>query len=173
MSRLLIATFTEAGDVVRATRAARERGYDIVDVYTPFAVHGLDEAMGLPQSRLTWVCFFGGVVGVSVGMGFEIWSSAVSWPLNIGGKPLHSIPAFVPVAFEMTILLAGLSVFFATLLRCGLLPWRKAKLIVPRITDDRFAIVLAHGAAFSRSEVEELFMGFGAVAIEEREEGQS
>jgi hypothetical protein len=107
-------------------------------------------------------------------MGFQVWASATDWGLNVGGKPLNSIPAFVPVAFEMTILIAGLTVFVAMLLRSGLLPGREPKFVIPRVTDDRFALVICEdSASFSPTKVRELMTSLGAVKVEEREEASS
>lgn len=173
MSRWLVGVFTREEDLLGAVADARERGFEIVDAFTPYAVHGLDQAMGLAPSRLTWACFCGGATGLSLAMLLEVWTSAFDWPLNVGGKPLVSLPAFVPVAFEMTILFAGLGVFFATLLRCGLVPGKRPRLALEGVTDDRFAVVLLEDdAAFDPAEARALFADHHAVSVEEREEGQ-
>ena len=125
----MIAVFDNETDLLAATRAAREAGCEIVDVYTPYAVHGLDEAMGLRPSRLGWVCFLCGAAGAALAVWAQFWTSAVDWPLNVGGKPFNSLPAFVPVIFEVCVLLAGLGVVGALLLRCRLWPGRES--VVP------------------------------------------
>ena len=169
--RLLIGTFQAEHDVLSATAAVRSRGYTIVDVLSPLPVHGIDEAMGLPPSRLTWVCFGGGLAGLVLATWFQVWTSAVDWPLNVGGKPLFSLPAFVPVAFEVTILFAGLAAFFALWVRSGLYPGRSHRTLIPRVTDDRFAlVVLEHDASFSPLHVKELLLAHGALEVSEREE---
>jgi hypothetical protein len=142
----LVATFTDEGSLLAAVRAARAAGVAIDDAYTPYAVHGLDEAMGLKRSRLTWVCFLGGLAGGSSALAFQLWTSAVSWPLNIGGKPFASYTAFVPVTFELTVLSAALISATAFLFRSRLFPGRPAAPL-PRVTDDRFALVLADSDA--------------------------
>jgi len=170
--RFLIGYFTRESDVLAATSAARERGYEIVDVHTPYAVHGLDRAMGLPPSRITFACFFGGVLGCGLAWWLQVFTSAQSWPLNVGGKPLVSGPAFVPVAFELTILFAGLTVFATTFARSRLFPGQRPRLALPGVTDDRFAIVLhMKDAAFSPGAARCLLEGHGAASVEEREEG--
>jgi molybdopterin-containing oxidoreductase family membrane subunit len=158
---VLIGDFATEEEVLRATRAAREQGYRIVDVYTPYAVHGLDRAMGLRPSRLPWACFAAGLFGVTFALAFQFWTMAYDWPINVGGKPWNSLPAYVPVAFEVMVLLAGLGVVGAFLLRCRLFPGKYAafpiagnaetgdgrlaeKVPVPcvGVTDDRFVLVL-------------------------------
>ena len=120
--RYLLGTFSNENDVLHAVTEARRSGLDVDDVYTPYAVHGLDRAMGLRPSRLTWVCFLGGFLGVALMLYFEFWTSAQDWPLNVGGKPYNSLPAVIPIAFEATVLFAGMSVVIALFIRCRLWP---------------------------------------------------
>jgi len=145
----------------RAARDARADGVEIVDAFVPYAVHGLDEAMGLRRSRLTWVCFLAGLAGGSLALGFELWTSVVSWPLNVGGKPFASVPAFIPVTFELTVLTAALVSAFTFLARSRLFPG-KVRAALPRVTDDRFALVLAPDGAAARK----LLQDAGALALD-------
>ena len=138
---LLIGYFDSEEQILDATRAARLAGYTVHDVYTPYAVHGMDEAMGLRSSRLTFVCFFAGLLGCASALSLEYYTSVVSWPLNVGGKPFNSFPAFIPVAFELTVLFAALITVGSFLLRSRLLPGREAAAL-PRVTDDRFALAI-------------------------------
>jgi len=137
----VIAVFADERDLIAATRAVRERGCEVVDVYTPYAVHGLDAAMGLRPSRLSWVCFLCGALGAGLALWFQFWTSAVDWPLNVGGKPFNSLPAFVPVIFEVCVLFAGLGVVAALFVRCRLWPGRRARVPDVRATNDRFVLV--------------------------------
>jgi hypothetical protein len=169
--RLLVATFGAEDDILRATRAARAAGIKIVDVFAPYAVHGLDDAMGLQPSRLPWVCLALGVFGAASKVWFEFWTTASDWPLNVGGKPWNSLPAFVPITFEVMVLFAGLSTVFAFLLVSGLRPWKKPRLAAPGVTDHEFALVLEEtDSTFDRERVGALLAGFNATAIEERVE---
>ena len=167
--RLLVGTFEHEDDILSATKAVRKEGYRIVDVYAPYAVHGLDRAMGLRPSRLSWVCFLLGLIGAGAKVWFEFWTTATDWPVNVGGKPWNSLPAFVPITFEVMVLFAGLSTVFAFFLVSRLRPGRKAKLIAEGITNDRFALVLEQAdAAFSVAAVRDLLAGHNAVSVEER-----
>jgi hypothetical protein len=138
---VLIGYFDSEEKVLDATRAAREAGYALHDVYTPYAVHGLDDAMGLKPSRLTWVCFGAGLLGCTAALSLQYYTSVVSWPLNVGGKPFNSFPAFIPVSFELTVLFAALFTVAAFLARTKLFPGNKRQAL-PRVTDDRFALAL-------------------------------
>ncbi len=164
MSRSLhIGFFEDERDLLDAVRECRERKIPIVDVVTPFPVHGLDEAMGIRRSRLAWVTLIGGAAGLTLGLGFQYWSSAFNWPVNVGGKPFDSLPAFVPVAFELTVLLAGLSTAGALLFRSRLWPGRCASQGLEPTTDDRHALILAHtDAAFRQEDFVEVLRRHGA-----------
>ena len=148
MARLR-AIFDDEGALLRATAAARRAGIAIDDAFTPYAVHGLEEAMGLRRSRLTWVCFAAGLTGAACAMAFQVWTSAVDWPLNVGGKPFASIPAFIPITFELTVLSAALVSAFFFFFRSRLFPGKEAA-PPPRATDDRFVLVVADSEAARR-----------------------
>ncbi len=168
MNRVMIATFKHEDDILAATNAARQWGLKIVDVFAPYAVHGLDEAMGLAPSRLPWVCLALGVFGAAFKVWFEFWTTATDWPLNVGGKPWNSLPAFVPITFEVMVLFAGLSTVFAFLLVSRLRPWRKARPLTPRVTNDEFALVVEESdAQFDPDGVRLLFERLHAVRVEE------
>ena len=167
--RLLLATFEHEDDLLAAVVAARQKGLCIVDAFTPYAVHGLDRAMGLKPSRLTWVCFVCGMFGALGMLWFEHWSASVSWALNVGGKPWNSLPSDVPVAFEAAVLLAGFGSVFALFAVSRLFPGKNAKIINPRATDDRFVLVIdENDAAFDMEAVSRLMAEFDAVETEER-----
>jgi len=167
----MLGFFEREADVLAATRAARESGLRVLDVYTPYAVHGLDRAMGLAPSRLPVVCFVLGLAGAAFKVWFEFWTSAVAWPINVGGKPWNSLPAFVPVTFEVMVLFAGVSTVLAFLGVARLRPGKRAVVIDPRASDDRFVLVVEQtDAAFDAGEVARLFTGLGAVTTEERVE---
>ncbi len=168
--RLLLGTFEREEDILAVTHASRAGGLKIVDIYTPYAVHGLDLAGGLKPTRLPWVCFFLGLFGAALKVWFEFWTSAVSWPIDVGGKPWNSLPAFVPVTFEVMVLFAGVSTVIAFIFASRLRPGKVAKMPDPRVTDDRFVLVLEQtDAAFDPERVAQLFRRHGAVAVEERE----
>ena len=169
--RLFTVTFAGEEDLLEATRAAREQGLNIIDVYTPYAVHGLDKALGLRPSRLSRVCLVCGILGAFFAMWFQYWSTAVDWPINVGGRPWNSWPAFIPVTFELMVLFAGLGVVFAFFVVSKLFPGKRAVLPAPGITSNRFLLVLEeNSAAFDGGAVRRLFQDFHALEMEEREQ---
>jgi len=167
--RMLLATFSHENDVLAATAEVRRRGYRILDVFTPYAVHGLDRAMGLRSSRLTWVCFICGMVGALGMLWFQHWAAAVSWAIDVGGKPWNSLPSDAPVAFETAVLLAGFGSVFALLIVSRLYPGRRVRPELDRVTDDRFVLVIdEEDATFDLTKVETLLDQFNVLEIEER-----
>ena len=150
--RLHIGFFEDDRDLLDAVRECRRREIPVVDVVSPFPIHGVDQALGIRPSRLGWVTFAGGAAGCALGLWLQYWTSAVDWPLNVGGKPFDSLPAFIPVVFELTILLAGLATALLLLVRCGLWPGRKAPAGLEATTDGRMALILAQSDASFRSE---------------------
>jgi hypothetical protein len=168
--RVLIGIFEDEDHLIKATNAAREAGLDIVDVFAPYAVHGIDRAMGLPPSRLPWVTFLLGLFGAVTMTVFQFWASAVSWPINIGGKPWNSLPAFVPVIFEVTVLCGGVGTVLFFIYWSGLRPGLQSPLTDLRVTDDRFALVLGQSkAGFNRQAADTLLSRFQPVSIQERD----
>ena len=168
--RMLVSVFEDEDHLIKATNAAREEGLEIVDVFAPYAVHGLDRAMSLPPSRLPWVTFLLGLFGAVTITVFQFWASAVDWPINIGGKPWNSLPAFVPAIFEVTVLCGGVGTVLFFIWWAGLRPGLQSPMSDLRVTDDRFALVLGQTkAGFNRKAVETLLSRFHPVSIQERD----
>jgi molybdopterin-containing oxidoreductase family membrane subunit len=167
--RYLLATFVDERQVLRGVGALRRAGHGVRELFAPWAVHGLDEAAGVPRSRLGWVCAGAGLLAAGGMYLFQVWTSATSWPIDVGGKPLVSWPAFVPVVFESGVLVGGLAVVAALLVRCGLWPGRRPRLVPEGATDDRFVVVVEEAdAAFDPQRVAALCRRHGAVAVEEQ-----
>ena len=104
----LMAEFEDVGQLIEAARRTREAGYRQYDAYTPIPSEELAEVMHAHDNRLSWIVLVGGVLGLIGGYGLQYWTSVIDYPLNVGGRPLHSWPAFIPPAFETTILGAAL-----------------------------------------------------------------
>jgi Alternative complex III, ActD subunit len=116
----LMAEFDDANSLVAATERAHDEGYRCMDAYSPFPIEELHEALGSRPTRLPLIVLIGGLCGCIGGYALQYWSSVIAYPLNIGGKPLHSWPAFIPVTFECTILGASLFAVLGMLALNGL-----------------------------------------------------
>ena len=162
--QLFLGVFAKEENILAATRATREAGYRIHDVFTPYAVHGLSEAMGLKPSRLTWVCMACALAGLFVGLFVQFWTGSINWPLNVGGKPFNSLPAYLPVTFELTVLFGGLGVAISLFVRAKLYPGKEVWLPDERVTNNRFVLALkAEDSSFDPKALEQLWAEFGLV----------
>jgi hypothetical protein len=116
----LMAEFDDPTSLVTATERAHHEGYRHMDAYSPYPIEELHDALGARHTKLPLIVLIGGLVGCLGGYALQYWSSVIAYPLNIGGKPLHSWPAFIPVTFECTILAAALSCVLGMLALNGL-----------------------------------------------------
>ncbi len=161
--RLQFGVFTDETSFLAAARACRRADLRILDAHTPYPVHGLDDLLQLRRSRLPWVTLCAGLFGLAAGFGLQYWASAADWPIDVGGKPWNSFPAFMPVAFELTILCAGLATVFAVIVRSGLRPGKLPAPQIEGVTDDRFALIVARSLdAPEWVDVEALLVRHGA-----------
>lgn len=170
----LIAQYESAADIFTACERVRDAGYQRWDAHTPFAVHNLDKAMGVKPTVLPWLVLCGGLTGATVAMSFMLWTSVADYPLNIGGKPLWSVPAYIPITFELTVLFSVFACFFGLWFLC-----RLPQLYHPafsnkafeRATDDKFFIVIeARDAKFDLAKTKTLLKDTGATLVEEVED---
>ncbi len=139
--------YNDEEDLLRAVKKANEDHLEIMDVYTPFPVHGLDPLIGLSESRLHIAGFIYGAIGTLTAFGGMSWIFTRDWPQIFGGKPHWPVPAFIPITFELTVLFASIGMVVTFYVINGLGPGVVNPTIDLRITDDKFCI------AFDKSEV--------------------
>ncbi|MFL5344566.1 MAG: DUF3341 domain-containing protein [Hyalangium sp.] len=175
MKHWVLGEFRSPERLVEAARALRERGFVRLDAHTPFPVEGLDEVLELKSSRLPALGLVAGLSG-AVGAYLVQWfTQGVDWPLNVGGRPLHAAPAFIPITFESAVLAAAGAVFLGVFVACGL----------PRVTHpvfelesfrsasvDGFWVSVAVDEASQRETVSETLRTLGAAQVSQVEGGQ-
>jgi Protein of unknown function (DUF3341) len=116
----LMAEFERPEQILEATRRAHEGGYRHMDAYTPYPVEGLATELGLPRTRVPLVVLIGGIVGAAGGYFLQYWAMAVDYPINVGGKPYNSWPAFIPVTFELMVLVGAIAAILGMFFLNGL-----------------------------------------------------
>ena len=141
----MMAEFDSPSDLVAAARRTYEAGYQKIDAYSPFPIEELAEAIGFRSNAVPLVVLIGGLIGCLSGYALQYWISVITYPINVGGRPLHSWPAFIVVTFEMTILFAGLAAVLGMLALNGLpMPYHPV-FNVPRFSSaskDRFFLIV-------------------------------
>ena len=115
----VLAEFRHAEMMIEAARALRESGEQHLDAYSPHPLHGISEALDLPKSRVPLFALAGGLGGAAIGYSMQWWMNAVDYPINVGGRPLHSAPASIPITFELGVLMAAFAIFFGSLILFG------------------------------------------------------
>lgn len=166
----VVAEYDTPDALMAACEQVRDAGFKDWDSITPFPVHGIDESMGIKQSILPWIVLGAGLTGGTIGLLLQWWTNAIAYPFIISGKPFFSLPANIPVIFELTILLSAFTAVGA-MLALNLLPAFYHPLFrhprMARYSSDRFAIVIeAKDRLFDREKVEALLKGAGSVGHE-------
>lgn len=167
----LLAEFVAPEEIVTAARRAREDGYRDVEAYAPYSVEGLAEELGMHRTGIPFVVLLAGLVGVSVGFFMQYWSMAVDYPFDVGGRPLNSWPVFIPIAFEVMVLVASFAALFAMLFLNGLPRLYRPVFNVPRFaqaTQDRFFLCIeATDPRFDLEATRQFLTGLRPVEIVE------
>ena len=152
-----------------AAEEARHAGFKVMDAYSPFPIHGLSEAIGFRDTKVPWTVFIFGLIGVTCGYSLQFYTSVIDYPMNVGGKPLNSIPAFIPVSYECTILFAAFSaaigMFVYNKLPMPYHPIFNAKNF-ERASQDRFFLAVeATDPSYDADKIEKIMKSNGALEV--------
>lgn len=166
----LLAEFDSAYGVYHAAEKVRDAGFQKWDTHTPFCVHGMDDAMGLGPSKLPWISLVMGLTGLAAAVALQTWVSTTEYPMVISGKPLNSLPAFVPLMFEITVLFAAIGTVFGMFFLNGL-PMLHHPLFsserFERVTDDKFFISIeSTDSKFDSAQTADFLREIGAKHVE-------
>ncbi len=166
----ILAEFATPADLYQACERVRDEGFTRWDAHTPFPVHGLDKAMGLPRSPLPWIVLVMGLTGAALGFGLQAWVHTSAYPLVISGKPFFSWPAFIPITFEVAVLFAAFGAVFG-MLGLNRLPMHHHPLFQSRVferaSDDAFFISIeSWDPRFDPSATGKLLESLGARSVE-------
>tara|TARA_R110002049_G_scaffold215987_1_gene387390 strand:+ start:466 stop:993 length:528 start_codon:yes stop_codon:yes gene_type:complete len=172
--KVIYATYDDEQVLLEGAKDLVSKGIYIRDVYSPFPIHGLDPVIGVKHTRIAITAFIYGLIGLSLAIYGMYYFMIQDWPMNIGGKPnftlMDNLPAFVPIAFEFTVLLAAHGMALTYFLRNWTLPGVKARNPYPETTDDKFVMELHlhDNHDQSESELEEMLKTTGTIRIEAR-----
>jgi len=157
-TEVLYGLYNDEEILLDAVRQAKKDHLDIMDVFTPFPIHGLDPILGLAESRLHQAGFVYGAI--------MTWVFTRDWPIIFGGKPYWSVPAFIPITFELTVLFAAIGMVVTFYVICGLGPGVTNEVLDDRITDDKFCIAFQTNG-YSSEQIDKLKSFFTSTGVEE------
>lgn len=166
----LVGVFDNEEVLLDGIGKVRSNGLKIHDVFSPFPVHGIDDVLGLKKSRLPRAAFLFGLTGTSLALTMQIWMLGYDWPMIIGGKNFASLPPFIPVTFELTVLLAALGMVATFMIVSDLKPYKWPRQFDVRSTDDKhvMAIDLALNGGKSKEEISRILKDAGASEVNEK-----
>lgn len=166
--KFVVGVFDDEEVLFPAVKKVRKSGYRIHDVYTPFPVHGLDKALGLRETRLHTAGFIYGMTGLITALSFITWVLTSDWPINYGGKPPFSLPAWIPIIFELTVLFAAVGMVLTFCYLCQLAPFVRKHHFHPRATDDLFVMVIEATPKTNVEDLKRFLENVGAKEINEQ-----
>jgi hypothetical protein len=165
----ILGVFDDEDVLLNAVEKVRGKGVKIHEVFTPFPVHGLDEALGYRRSRLPIAAFMFGITGTILATTAQIWMMGYDWPMIIGGKNFASLPPFVPVIFEFTVLLASFGMVGTFLVVSDMKPYKWPRTYDIRSTDDKLVMAIDLAAnKFGKEEIAGLLKDSGASEVNEK-----
>jgi hypothetical protein len=168
----LMAQFADAERLVAAAQRAREAGYQRMDAFAPYPVEGLAQAVGVRGRRLPLIVLAGGIIGGTSGFFMQWYATVVDYPLNVGGRPFNSWPAYIPITFELTILVAALSAVFGMLWLNGLPEpyhpvFNVAEFVAHASRDGFFLCIMADDPQFDGAATRQFLADLGATTLAE------
>lgn len=173
VKKFVVGNFDDEAVLFPAVKKVRRAGYKIHDVFTPFPIHGLDKAMGLKDTSLHVAGFIYGITGTATALSFITWALTIDWQVNFGGKPYFSLPAWIPITFELTVLFASVGMVLTFCWLCQLAPFIKKDHFNPRSTDDLFVMAVECTDKTNEQEALAFLNSVGAkdVSVQYRETG--
>lgn len=168
-NEFIVGVYGDDHKALNAVKSIREAGVSIYEVYSPFPIHGIDDALGYNHSRLPKAAFMFGALGLALALIMQFWMMGYDWQMIIGGKDFASLPPFVPVTFELTVLLSALGMVGTFMIASDLKPYKKAKVFDLRITDNKHVVAIDISAnKMSSKEIQEVVAQSGAEEVNEK-----
>lgn len=164
-TKFILGSFADPDELMDGIDRLQQNNVSIYDCYTPMPIHGIEAKLGVKPSRLPIAAFCFGALGTTLGISLLYYTMVSDWPMNVGGKPAFAIPDFVPVVFEVTILLCALGMVATFFYRNHLFPGRAPRVMDIRATDDRFIIAIDARENHDHEKIETLLKEAGALEV--------
>ncbi|WP_154852258.1 DUF3341 domain-containing protein [Cyclobacterium xiamenense] len=163
----ILGVFDDEDILLNAVREVRATGIRIHEVFSPYPVHGLDEELGYRRSRLPIAAFLFGLLGTTLALTMQFYMMKFDWPMIIGGKDHAAFPDFIPVTFELTVLLAAFGMVGVFMISSNLKPWGQPRIFDLRSTDDKhiMAIDVATNASVDMEKIKDALKSSGATEV--------
>lgn len=166
----VVGIYDDEDVLLKGIKKVRDSGIKIQEVYSPFPVHGIDDALGLKKTRLPIAAFMFGLTGTGLALLMQIWMLGYDWPMIIGGKNHASLPPFIPVTFELTVLLSALGMVGTFMTVSDLKPYKWPRQFDIRSTDDKhvMAVDLSVNSGKSKDELKRILKESGASEVNDK-----
>ena len=166
----VVGIYDDEDVLLKGIKKVRDSGIKIQEVYSPFPVHGIDDALGLKKTRLPIAAFMFGMTGTGLALLMQIWMLGYDWPMIIGGKNHASLPPFIPVTFELTVLLSALGMVGTFMIVSDMKPYKWSRQFDIRSTDDKhvMAVDLATNSGKSKDELKRILKESGASEVNDK-----
>ena len=168
-NHFIIGVYGDDHHALNAVKSIREAGVKIYEVFSPFPIHGIDDALGYKRSRLPKAAFMFGTLGFALALIMQFWMMGYDWQMIIGGKNFASLPPFIPVTFELTVLLSALGMVFSFFVASDLKPYKRPRIFDLRITDNKHVIAIDLGNnKLNKTEISKIIARSGAEEVNEK-----
>jgi hypothetical protein len=166
-THFILGVYDDEDVLLHAVEQVRGKGVKIHEVYTPYPIHGLENVLGYKRSRLPIAAFLFGMLGTTLALTMQFYMMKFDWPMIIGGKDHAAFPDFIPVSFELTVLLASFGMVSVFMISSNLKPWAQPRIFDVRSTDDKhiMAIDIANNSAIQIEEIKEILRSSGATEV--------
>jgi hypothetical protein len=169
-TNFILGVYDDEDVLLHAIKDVRSSGIKIHEVYSPYPVHGIDDVLGYKRSKLPIAAFLFGMLGTSLALTMQFYMMRFDWPMIIGGKDFAAVPDFIPVTFEMTVLLAAFGMVGVFMISSNLKPWAQPRIFDLRITDDKhvMAIDIANNTSMELEKIQEILKASGASEVNKK-----
>jgi hypothetical protein len=169
-TNFILGVYDDEDVLLHAIKDVRSSGIKIHEVYSPYPVHGIDDVLGYKRSKLPIAAFLFGILGTSLALTMQFYMMRFDWPMIIGGKDFAAVPDFIPVTFEMTVLLAAFGMVGVFMISSNLKPWAQPRIFDLRITDDKhvMAIDIANNTSMELEKIQEILKSSGASEVNKK-----